>query len=141
MTESGHRSVTVQRLAPGEFEIVSERGARVTTASGGTQTSLTPVELLLGAIGACTAMDVDAPTARRAEPDEFVVAVNANKVRDDIGNHLTDITVTLRVRFPATEGGQAATAILPEIVRRSHDRLCTVSRTVETGTPIATTLE
>jgi len=138
---TGHRSVTVQRLAPGEFEIVSERGGRVVTTSGGTETSLTPVELLLGAIGACTAMDVDAPTARRSEPDEFVVAVSANKVRDDLGNHLTDITVTLRVRFPDTEAGEAATAILPDIARRSHERLCTVSRTVETGTPISTTLD
>jgi len=141
MAEFSHRGVTVERLAAGEFAIISERGARVTTHSGGSDTLLTPVELLLGAIGACTAMDVDAPTARRAEPDEFVVEVNATKVRDDQGNRITDIAVTFHVRFPATEAGEAATAILPEMVRRSHDRLCTVSRTVETGTPITTILE
>jgi uncharacterized OsmC-like protein len=138
MTESSHRGVTVQRLAPGEFAVVAERGAKIVTAAGSTQTLLTPIELLLGAIGACTAMDVDALTSRRAEPDEFVVAVNAMKVRDEQGNHLTDIEVTFRVRFPATESGAAAAAILPEMVRRSHDRLCTVSRTVEIGSPIAT---
>jgi putative redox protein len=141
MAESSHRSVTLERLATGEFAIISERGARVITHSGGSDTELTPVELLLGAIGACTAMDVDVPTSRRAEPDEFVVEVQATKVRDDQGNRLTDIAVTFHVRFPATEAGDAATAILPEMVRRSHDRLCTVSRTVETGTPITTTLE
>ena len=140
MTESSHRGVTVQRLAPGEFAVVAERGAKIVTAAGSTQTLLTPIELLLGAIGACTAMDVDALTSRRAEPDEFVVAVDAMKVRDEQGNHLTDIEVTFRVRFPATESGAAAAAILPEMVRRSHDRLCTVSRTVEIGSPIATTL-
>jgi uncharacterized OsmC-like protein len=140
MTEVSHRGVTVQRLAPGEFAVVAERGAKIVTAAGGTQALLTPIELLLGAIGACTAMDVDALTSRRAEPDEFVVAVDAMKVRDEQGNHLTDIEVTFRVRFPATESGAAAAAILPEMVRRSHDRLCTVSRTVEIGSPIATRL-
>jgi putative redox protein len=140
MTESSRRGVMVQRLAAGEFAVVTERGAQVVTASRGTPTLLTPIELLLGAIGACTAMDVDALTARRAEPDEFVVAVDANKIRDEQGNHLTDIAVTFRVRFPATESGAAAAAILPELVRRSHDRLCTVSRTVEIGSPITTTL-
>ena len=140
MTESSHRGVRVERLAPGEFAIVTERGAQITTASGGSATLLTPIELLLGAIGACTSMDVDALTSRRAEPDEFVVAVDATKVRDEQGNHLTDIEVTFHVRFPATESGGAAAAILPEMVRRSHDRLCTVSRTTEIGTPITTTI-
>ena len=38
--------------------------------------------------------------------------------------------------FPDDEGGQAAREVLPEAARRSHDRLCTVSRTVEIGTPV-----
>ena len=31
-----------------------------------------------------------------------------------------------------------ATERLPDAIRRSHDRLCTVSRTVELGTPVDT---
>jgi uncharacterized OsmC-like protein len=129
------------RQAPGEFAIVAERGAQITTDSTGSPTLLTPVELLLGAIGACTSMDVDALTSRRAEPDEFVVAVDATKVRDEQGNHLTDIEVTFHVRFPATESGRAAAEILPEMVRRSHDQLCTVSRTTEIASPVTTRIE
>jgi len=30
---------------------------------------------------------------------------------------------------------------LPDAVKKSHDRLCTVGRTVETGTPITTKIE
>jgi putative redox protein len=30
---------------------------------------------------------------------------------------------------------------VPEAVQRSHDRLCTVSRTVELGTAVATRIE
>jgi putative redox protein len=62
-------------------------------------------------------------------------------VRDADGNRLTDIAVTFRLRFPAGERGDAARAVLPDAVAKSHDRLCTVGRTVELGTPIATRIE
>lgn len=45
--------------------------------------------------------------------------------------------MTFQVRFPEGEAGDAARAVLPEMVTRSHDRLCTVTRTVERGTPVA----
>jgi len=66
--------------------------------------------------------------------------VGAEKVRDQLGSHLTDIAVTYHVAFPEGEGGDAARELLPGAVRRSHDSLCTVSKTVELGTPIATTI-
>jgi len=49
--------------------------------------------------------------------------------------------VTFRLVFPDTPEGDAARAVLPDAVRRSHDRICTVSRTVETGTPITPRIE
>jgi len=39
------------------------------------------------------------------------------------------------------EGGDAARTILPDAVKKSHDRLCTVSRTIEAGTPVSTRIE
>src|SRR5690606_10530643 len=104
----------------------------------GDDAEFTPTELLLAALGSCTAIDVDALTSRRAEPESFEVQVDANKVRDASGNRLTDIEVTFRVVFPDGEAGDAARELLPEMVKRSHDRLCTVSRTIELGTPITT---
>jgi putative redox protein len=80
-------------------------------------------------------------TSRRAEPHAFEVLVDAEKVRDDAGNHLTDIVVTFRIRFPDGADGDKARALLPDVVRKSHDRLCSVSRTVELGTPIADRIE
>jgi putative redox protein len=97
--------------------------------------------LLLAAIGGCTAVDVDILTSRRAEPDSFEIVIDAEKVRDEAGNHLTDLAVTFRVRFPDGEAGDKARALLPDAVKKSHDRLCTVSRTVEIGTPIASRIE
>lgn len=84
---------------------------------------------------------MDAVTSRRAEPERFEVRVSADKVRDENGNHLTDIEVTFRIAFPGGDQGDQARAVLPDIVRKSHDRLCTVSRTIETGTPVTTRIE
>ncbi len=48
----------------------------------GAGTDFTPVELMLAAIGGCTRIDVDVVTSRRAEPEAFEVAVNADKIKD-----------------------------------------------------------
>jgi putative redox protein len=61
--------------------------------------------------------------------------------RDSSGNRLTDIQVTFQITFPAGEPGDSARTVLPDAVKRSHDRLCTVGRTVEIGTPITTKIE
>jgi putative redox protein len=141
-TDSAHRSVRLERVENGTFIVTNDRGAQLRIGSGsGGGTDFTPVDLLLAGIGGCTAMDVDALTSRRAEPDAFEVAVDAEKVRNEAGNHLTGIVVTFRVRFPAGEAGDKARALLPDAVKKSHDRLCTVSRTVELGTPIEDRIE
>src|SRR5215469_7965611 len=135
--DGAHRGVTINRIAGAQYAVRNERGGEMTISTG-EGTDFTPIELLLAAIGGCTAIDVDILTARRSEPDAFTVRVDGEKVRDSAGNHLTDILVTFQVAFPDSPGGDEARAILPEVVRTSHDRLCTVSRTVELGTPVAT---
>jgi len=134
------RNVAVERVASGMFAAVNRRGGRITFGTGG-DAAFTPTELLLAALGGCTAIDVDTLTSRRAEPESFEVLVDATKVRDENGNRLTGIEVTFRITFPAGERGDEARAILPDVVAKSHDKLCTVGRTVEVGTPIATRVE
>ena len=135
-----HRSVTVERIAPGAFTVTNTRGGQLMFGTGG-GTEFTPTELLLAAIGGCTAIDIDILTSRRAQPDTFQVRTEADKVRDGGGNRLTDIGVTFQITFPAGAHGDQARAILPDAVKQSHDRLCTVGRTVEIGTPITTSIE
>jgi uncharacterized OsmC-like protein len=134
-----HRSISLERGDKGHYTATNVRGGTIPVSSGD-NTEFTPVELLLAGIAGCTAVDVDFLTARRAEPESFVVDVEAEKVSDEQGNHLTDIVVTFRVTYPEGEGGDAARAILPDIVRKSHDRLCTVSRTVELGAHVSTVI-
>ena len=142
MSDNPLRQVTVDRTALGRFTATNARGGTIdfgTAVGGGTE--FTPVELLLAAIGGCTAADVDVATTRHAEPDGFTVTVTGNKVSDDLGNRMTDLAVTFAVTFPEGEAGDRARAILPRAVTVSHDRLCTVSRTVETGTPVTATIK
>jgi putative redox protein len=137
---AGYRTVTVERDPAGVLHARNVRAGTLAVGHGD-DGHFTPTELLLAAIAACTAADVDALTTRRAEPEAFAVQVEALKVRDDDGNRLSDVTVTFRVAFPDGPGGDAARAVLPEAVRRSHDRLCTVGRTVELATPVETRIE
>ena len=139
-TDSAHRSVRIERIENSRYVATNDRGGQISIGKGG-GTDFTPVDLLLAGIGGCTAIDVDILTSRRAEPDAFEILVDAEKVRDEAGNHLTEILVTFRIKFPAGERGDAARALLPDAVKKSHDRLCTVSRTVELGTPIGTRIE
>jgi len=139
-TDSAHRSVRLERVRTGRYAAINARGGQISVSTGD-DTDFTPVELLLVAMGGCTAADVDFLTARRAEPDRFEVLVDAEKVRDEHGNHLTDLVMTFRVSFPDGEAGDQARVVLPDAVQKSHDRLCTVSRTIELGTPIATRIE
>ena len=140
MTDEDKRVVELTRLRKARFVARNERGGELEFGEGDDE-AFSPVELLLAAIAGCTAIDVDYITAKRAEADSFELTVEAEKIRDEQGNRLTDIVVRFAVEFPDSEGGAAAREVLPSAVQRSHDRLCTVSRTVEVGTPVAVHVE
>jgi putative redox protein len=140
MASDAHRTVTITRTSAGRYTAVNGRGGTLDFGTGDVD-DFTPVELLLAAIGGCTAVDVDVFTTRRAEPESFVVQVDGDKMRDEGGNRMEELSVTFRLKFPDGEGGDAARALLPEAVQRSHDRLCTVSRTVQLGTAVTTRIE
>jgi putative redox protein len=139
-TDDPRRAVSVERLSTGVYRATNARGGTLEFGSAAGE-GFTPVELLLAALAGCTAVDVDVVTARRAEAERFVVDAEATYVRDEGGNRLTDLAVTFHLAFPEGEAGDAARAVVPAAVRTSHDRTCTVSRTVETGTPVAIRVE
>ena len=133
--DASGRHVTLTRTGRLTFRATSESGATIELGPAGTDL-FSPVELLLAAIAGCTAMDVDAITAKRAEADHFEVVSAGRKVRDGDGNHLADLRLDFSVSFPSGEGGDAARSVLTTAIQRSHDRLCTVSRTVELASPV-----
>ncbi|MEU8301074.1 OsmC family protein [Micromonospora sp. NPDC048909] len=140
MSADTFRSVEIERTSMGQYVVRNSRGGSMSMGTG-EDGSFTPVELLLAAIGGCTAVDVDYITSRRAEPTEFSVEVTGDKIRDETGgNRMENLTVAFTVTFPAGEDGDKAREALPRALQQSHDRLCTVSRTVELGTPVSTSV-
>jgi uncharacterized OsmC-like protein len=140
VSEDQHRRVELSRTGRLALRALNDRGATLELGSGDTD-AFTPIELLLVALAGCGAMDVDAITAKRSEPQRFRVVAEADKVRDADGNHLSRITLDFDIAFPDTEGGAAAQAVLQRAITMSHDRLCTVSRTVELGTAVQPLLD
>ena len=128
----------MERLSKGRYRATNTHGDSIVVGEG--DGSFSPIELLLTALAACSAIDVDYIVGKRDEPASFRLRSEANKIRDERGNHLTDIVVTFDARFEDTEAGKAAQEVLARAVKQSHDRLCTVSRTVELGTNVGTVI-
>ena len=132
MRDTPATSVTLSRRALMAYTATNGRGASIEVGGEG---NFSPVELMLAAIGGCTAVDVDVMTSRRAAPEVFDVVASGTKSTEG-GNHMEDLQVTFRLRFPDGEDGDKARARIEPAVKASHERDCTVSRTVEFGTPI-----
>lgn len=137
MNEDTKRSVRVERVELGRYRALNRRGGTIEIGDGD-DADFSAVELLLAAIGACTAPDVDHVTSRRAEPVRFEIVVDGDKVSGPDGNAMENLRVTFHLEFPPGPDGDEARRRLPQAVARSHDRSCTVSRTVEGGRRIET---
>lgn len=135
-TPGPRRTVELTKIGAQRYRATNDRGGETFFGSGGEDPDFTPVEMLLAAIAGCSAIDVELITGKRAAAETFHLTASAEKVRDEHGNHLVDLRVTVDVRFPEGEAGDAARAVLPRAVRQSRDRLCTVGRTVALGEPV-----
>jgi uncharacterized OsmC-like protein len=133
MSES-ERIVELQRTGPEAFIARNPRGHTIQVGAG--ENGFTPIELLLVALGGCSGLDLDAILGKRSEFTSFHIESRADKVRDDGGNHLVNLQVTFDARFPDDDGGDAAREFLPKAMAKSHDWLCTVSRTIQLGAPV-----
>ena len=135
MSDETLRQVDLTQIGAGRYKAVNARGGVLPVGSGD-DPDFTPVELLLAALAGCTAIDVGLITGKRAQPDAFDVHVEGHKVRDDGGSHLVDISVTVAIRFPEGDAGDAAREVVPRAIQQTGDRLCTVGRTLQLGTTI-----
>ncbi|HET6168160.1 MAG TPA: OsmC family protein [Marmoricola sp.] len=134
-TRDTNRSVELTRIGTHRFKAINQRGGVLPIGDGG-DPDFSPVELLLAAIAGCAALDVDYITLKRSEPSGFDVHVEGDKIRDEDGNHMTNLKVVFDVAFPEGEAGDAARGVLQSAIERSRDRICTVSRTVALPSPI-----
>jgi len=141
MADDTLRSVSIERIGLARYRATNVRGGTFEFGEGGDGTGFTAIELLLTALAGCSSADVDYITNRRAEPEWFGAEARGRKVRDQHGNRMVDLELVFRVRFPQGEAGDAARQVLPIAVAQSHDRLCSVTRTLEAPSPVSVRIE
>jgi uncharacterized OsmC-like protein len=129
MTIDTLRTVSVERIGFARYRATNAAGDTIEIGEGGH--AFSAVELFLASMASCAAADVDYITSKRAEPASFTVEARGNKIRDEQGNRLVNLELIFSVAFPLGEAGDSARAVLPIAMEQSHQRLCTVSRTVQ----------
>ncbi|WP_061963185.1 OsmC family protein [Demequina aurantiaca] len=134
MTNENARKVTMTRESQGVYTVTNAAGVSMTFGQG--EGLLSPVELLLAAIAGCSSVDVDAMTSRRVEPERFDVTASADKATVDGGAILENIAVEWDLLFPEGDDGDKARARVGAALKSASEKTCTVSRTVEAGTPV-----
>ena len=123
--------VTVERTADG-FVARNGRGAELDFGTGGDDTSFTPVELLLAALGGCNIVTVEPLTAQRGHRlVRLVATVESEKITP---NRLGTITMTYDVELPP--GDPDAAQVFHDVALRVHAKACTVSTALESKTEI-----
>jgi uncharacterized OsmC-like protein len=129
-------NVELTRIGPARFKATNARGGETFFGTGGEDPDFTPVELLLAALAGCSALDVEAITHKRSTSTTYDVHAEGTKVRDEHGNRLTEVRVSFDIAFPDGPAGDAARERVQGAIEMSHDRLCTVSRTVQLGADV-----
>lgn len=133
--DPSRRSVELSRTATGQYIARNAAGAEIAFGQG--EGLLSPVELLLAAVAGCSSIDVDTVTSRSAEPSRFRVEATGRKVAEESGgNRMDDLHLSFQLSFPDDEGGHKAAKLVERALALSHDKYCTVSRTVEHGAAV-----
>jgi len=102
--------VTVQWAGARRFRSGRPGGPRA-EIDGDSAAAPSPVETLLGALGACSAVDVvDILTKRRTPPERLEVAITGHRV-ETTPRRLTRVTMEFRVDGASVERAQAERAV------------------------------
>ncbi|GAA2813211.1 OsmC family protein [Saccharopolyspora taberi] len=131
--------VEIDRTGKHTFTATNGRGGEVTIGRDGAPDAFTPGELLLAAIAGCSAVTSENLLVRRlGEEAKLRVHADRSKAPED-PNKFSEVQVTFDVDLGGIEDADER-ARLVDAVERAIERLCTVSRSVEEGTPITLTL-
>lgn len=136
MSQTSTKAITLSRTSLDHYVATSvATGASI--EFGSDPDLLTPPELLLAAIAGCTAIDIDRPASRHAEPDAFRCDVVAPVTVDPDGaHHLAEITCTWQLRYPDGPEGDLVRTLMPRLFAQAETKLCTVSITVSKGASV-----
>jgi uncharacterized OsmC-like protein len=123
----------VERTGVRRYTGHSARGAQVLIGSEDVDGVFTPGELLKIALAACSGMSSDHPLARRLGDDyQATIRVSGDADRDQEIYPL--LQETLEVDLSGLDDAEKTR--VPTVVQRAIDQVCTVGRTLKSGTKI-----
>jgi uncharacterized OsmC-like protein len=123
----------VERTGVRRYTGQSSRGAQVLVGSEDVEGVFTPGELMKIALAACSGMSSDEPLARRLGDDyQAVVKVSGPADRDLERYPL--LSETLEVDLSGLTEAEAARLLV--VVNRAVGQVCTVGRTLKSGTEV-----
>jgi uncharacterized OsmC-like protein len=123
----------VERTGSRRYTGYSSRGAQVLVGSEDLDGVFTPGELLKIALAACSGMSSDQPLARRLGDDyKAVVKVSGDADRGQERYPLLEDTLELDLSGLSDEERER----LLVVVNRAVDLVCTVGRTLKSGTTV-----
>ena len=123
----------VERTGSRRYTGYSSRGAQVLVGSEDVEGVFTPGELLKIALAACSGMSSDEPLARRLGDDyKAVVRVSGAADRDQEVYPLLE--ETLELDLSGLSDGEKERVLV--VVERAIDAVCTVGRTLKSGTTV-----
>jgi uncharacterized OsmC-like protein len=124
----------VERTGVRRYTGHSSRGAEVLVGSEDVDGVFTPGELMKIALAACSGMSSDQPLARRLGDDyQATVRVSGAADRDEERYPLLEETLEIDLSGLREEEAQR----LEVVVNRAIDLVCTVGRTLKSGTKVS----
>ncbi|OHV04637.1 OsmC family protein [Mycobacterium talmoniae] len=123
----------VERTGVRRYTGHSSRGAQVLVGSEDVAGVFTPGELLKIALAACSGMASDAPLSRRLG-DDYAATVRVSGPADREQERYPLLAETLELDLSGLT--EAETQRLLTVVQRAIDQVCTVGRTLKSGTEV-----
>ncbi|MFZ0834951.1 MAG: OsmC family protein [Mycobacterium sp.] len=123
----------VERTGVRRYAGRSSRGAEVLVGNEDVEGVFTPGELLKIALAACSGMATDAPLRRRLG-DDYDATVRVSGPPDRENEVYPLLEETLEVDLSALSDAEAARLVT--VLNRAVDQVCTVGRTLKSGTSI-----
>ncbi|MFZ3271958.1 MAG: OsmC family protein [Mycobacterium sp.] len=123
----------VERTGVRRYTGHSSRGAQVLIGSEDVGGVFTPGELLKIALAACSGMSSDQPLARRLG-DDYPATVRVSGAADRDQERYPLLEERLEIDLSGLDDAEKARVLT--VVQRAVDQVCTVGRTLKSGTKV-----
>ena len=123
----------VERTGTRRYAGYSSRGAQVLVGSEDVEGVFTPGELLKIALAACSGMSSDQPLARRLG-DDYKAVIKVSGAADREQERYPLLAETLEIDLSALSAEEKERLLV--VVGRAIDQVCTVGRTLKSGTTV-----